>query len=373
MKIRTTLLGLIAAGLVQAAAAGDEPRPTPPSAPWRGVHIMAPGHEGVALLSRAIREGLAPLGVNVLVLEIDHGYRFASHPDLGSRDGLTRDDARALAALCKAHGIRLIPQFNCLGHQSWKRDKLPLLAKHPEFNETPDISKVKNLYCLSWCPLHPGVNPIVFALIDELIEAFGADAFHVGMDEVFLIASDQCPRCKGKDPAELFARAVNDLHEHIVGQKKLTMLMWADRFLDGKATGYGKWEASENGTFPAIDRVPKDIIMCDWHYELRKSYPSVHLFQEKGFRVWPSTWKNQAAAVAFRDDAQRGASERMLGHLCTTWEGSDVVCRALLGERAGTRGNVQAIVDAMKACLTAKPAPEKGKPATAPAISGRPG
>src|SRR5260370_1264356 len=82
------------------------------------------------------------------------------------------------------------------------------------------------IYCRSWCPLHPKVNEIVFPLLDEIIDAFQADAFHVGMDEVFLIGSDDCPRCKGKDPAELFAKAVNDLHDHLVRGKKLTMLMW---------------------------------------------------------------------------------------------------------------------------------------------------
>ena len=125
-------------------------------------------------------------------------------------------------------------------------------------------------------------------MIDELIDAFRADSFHVGMDEVFLVAQPSCPRCKGKDPAELFAKAVNDLHQHIVDERKLTMLMWADRLLDDKKLGfgYGKWEASQNGTGPAIDRIPKDIILCDWHYETRpKGYPSVAYLQEKGFRV----------------------------------------------------------------------------------------
>ena len=32
----------------------------------------------------------------------------------------------------------------------------------------------------------------------------------------------------------------------------MTMLMWGDRFLDGAKTGYGRWEASMNGTWPAI-------------------------------------------------------------------------------------------------------------------------
>ena len=64
-----------------------------------------------------------------------------------------------------------------------------------------------------------------------------------------------------------------------------------------RPTGYGEWEASKNGTFPAIDLIPKDIVLCDWHYETRyagepATYPSVRYFQEKGFRVWPSGWNS---------------------------------------------------------------------------------
>ena len=73
--------------------------------------------------------------------------------------------------------------------------------------------------------------------------------------------------------------AVNDLHAHLVHDKKMTMLMWDDRLLEDKTMGYGKWESSDNGTAPAIDQVPTDIILCDWHYELRDHYPSVSYFQ----------------------------------------------------------------------------------------------
>jgi hypothetical protein len=342
------LVGLLA---LPAARGNAAPPTAGPPAPWRGVHLMAPGHEGVALLTRVVDEALPPLGVNAVVLEVNYNFRYASHPEVAAPGGLTRDDARALAAACKAHGIRLIPQLNCLGHQSWRRNAAALLKAHPEFNETPDVDRVNDLYCLSWCPLHPGVNPLVFDLIDELADAFQADAFHVGMDEVFLIASEQCPRWRGKDPAELFARAVNDLHGHIVGTRKLTMLMWGDRLLDAKATGYSKWEASANGTAPAIDRVPRDLVICDWHYGRRDSYPSLQIFQDKGFRVWPSSWKDAAAAVALRDAARRAASDRMLGHLCTTWTNPGAVGHALLGEEVSGKGDARQVAEALRACF----------------------
>jgi hypothetical protein len=324
---------------------------------------MAPGHGGIPLLKRAIVEKLAPMGVNVLILEVDYNFPFASHPELRGGD-LSLDDARDLAETCRKHHIRLIPMFNCLGHQSWARTTFLLLTKHPEFDESPQVPKNNpGIYCRSWCPLHPDVNPVVFALIDELIAAFGADAFHVGMDEVFLIADPGCSRCKGKDPAELFAKAVNDLHRHIVGERKVGMLMWADRLLDDVKLGfdYGEWEASQNGTGPAIDRIPKDVILCDWHYETRKNgYPSLAYLQEKGFRVIPSTWWNKDAALAMLREARAGGTDRMIGHLCTTWIGAEGFCRALLEDQTpieprnqakSRRGGPREIAAALKACM----------------------
>ena len=43
----------------------------------------------------------------------------------------------------------------------------------------------KGIYCREWDPLNPKVNEIVFKLMDEIVDAFKADALHVGMDEIF--------------------------------------------------------------------------------------------------------------------------------------------------------------------------------------------
>jgi hypothetical protein len=143
-----------------------------------------------------------------------------------------------------------------------------------------------------------------------------------------LIGNEDCPRCKGKDVGELFAKVVNELHEFLVGQKGVEMLMWSDRFLDSKTTGYGRWEASDNGSHRAIDRVPKDIIMCDWHYEMPAVYqrmgqetpfPSVRFFQDNGFRVLVAPWRNPESASIFLRTAKQDATDRMLGVLFTGW------------------------------------------------------
>ena len=154
--------------------------------------------------------------------------------------------------------------------------------------------------------------------MDELIDACQSEYFHIGIDEVFVIASDKCPRCKGKDPAELFAKAINDLHGHLK-ERGQTMMLWGDRLLDAEETGYGIWEAAGNGTAPAIEKIPKDIIICDWHYEPREEYASLDIFPEAGFRMMPSVYSNSLGARLFTDAAREKKNPKILGPLCTNW------------------------------------------------------
>ncbi len=56
------------------------------------------------------------MGVNFLILEINYGFAFRSHPELsGGDNALTVEDARELAEICRKAGIRLIPMFNSWG------------------------------------------------------------------------------------------------------------------------------------------------------------------------------------------------------------------------------------------------------------------
>ena len=286
---------------------------------WRGIHLFVQTDEAVDGLAEEM-PNLVKIGVNTIVLEVNYSFDFKSRPELRNPKGVTRERAKSLAAVARANGVRLIPELDCLGHQSTRKYDSALLRVYPQFAEPIGSNTDTNgAHLHSWCPQNPEVYKVVLPLIDELAEAFDATAFHVGMDEVFCIASDKCPRCKGGDPAKLYAKAVNDLHHHIVGERKMEMLMWGDRLLDSRKIGYGKWEASRNGTHGAVDLIPKDIIICDWHYEKRRNYPSVPFFLEKGFRVWPSGWQPLEATQAFSKFSRELNHPRVVGYLCTAW------------------------------------------------------
>lgn len=292
-----------------------------------GFHLRFGSHDEVEPFKKFIVDVLVPKGINLIILECNVSFQFESHPEL-SEGSLNKTDAQELAKLCKRHNIRLIPMFQCLGHQGWGGGRNSILKHYPQFDETPHIptdAKWPDFFCPSWCPLHPDVNELAFELIDELIEAFNADAFHVGMDEVFALADDRCPRCKGKDRAELFAKAVQDMYDHIVKKRHLEMFMWGDRLIDSDETGYhNKFEADTFGTAPAIDLIPKDIVITDWHYLNHASFPSPGIFLQKGFRVIPACWYNTEGAVKFFADSKEqaqalDAEDRMLGMIMTSW------------------------------------------------------
>ncbi len=299
----------------------DEEKKTPKSQQWRGLHLINyTSDKDLETLSGQIPK-LAEMGLNVLILEVNYNFRFQSYPKL--RQGgqpITPEGSAKFADVCRKHGIRLIPQFQCLGHQSWAGTTFPLLTVYPDLDLTPGaFPGNKGIYCREWDPLNPKVNEIVFKLIDEILDGFGADALHVGMDEVFLLGSDKSPSTKGKDPAKLFAKVVNDLHGHLVKTRKVEMLMWADRLFDAKKYNWGEWEAAKNGTAAAVDMIPKDIILCPWHYEQHETYPSIDLFLSKGFRVLPASWHELEASRALIEFSLKQRSPKMLGHLFTTW------------------------------------------------------
>ena len=298
-----------------------EPAKTNSSPAWLGLQLFIQSDEAVNELAAAMPK-LASIGVNAIIVETGYHFDFKSHPELKRGKVITRAAAKNLAAVARQNGIRLIPELDCLGHQTAKNFTHAFLAVYPNFAEpAPSNPDVKTDYLKNWCPNDSRINPIVFDLIDEIAEAFDADAFHVGMDEVFNLSSDNCPRCRGQDRAKLFAKVANEFYTHIAGQKKLEMFMWGDRLLDAGQMGYSKWDASRIGTAGAIDLIPTNIVICDWHYSQRTNYPSVPLFLRKGFRVWPAGFQPLEATRAFSDYSRqlRATNSNVVGYLCTTW------------------------------------------------------
>ncbi|MBN1997554.1 family 20 glycosylhydrolase [candidate division KSB1 bacterium] len=340
---------------------------TPPDSlmPVRGFCIAAPRRDNLNRFIDFMKKELAPNGINTLVLRVDYNYAYESYPNLRDEEPLSKKQVKKLVRVAQKHNIQLIPQINLLGHQSWAETIHNLLREYPQFDETPHIKMPEKykwpnddgLYCKSYCPLHPEVHDVVFALVDEIIKVFEAKAFHAGMDEVFYIGENNCPRCSGKDKAELFAGEVTKIRDFLAADS-LELWIWGDRLLDGSTTGLGMWEASENYTFSAIDKIPNDVVICDWHYERAESTPA--FFAVKGFRVIACPWNNPQVTGAqlemmhrYRQNSNSVLQGRFLGVMQTVWSSAETFMDAYYSETvneraAGQVNSFKTIVDYFK-------------------------
>lgn len=326
-KLRT---GLIALALIFSGAVGAQTK-LDSLLPMRGLCIGAPTPSEVDSFVTFIDRGLAPNHINLLVLQIEYRYQFKSHPELTDTLALSEADVKKIVAACKRNQITIIPQVNFLGHQSWANKPGMLLKKYPQFDETPWIvmpavyhwPNADSLYCKSYCPLYPGIHKVLFDIMDELVDVFEAPAFHAGMDEVFFIGEDKCPRCGHHDRSKLFADEVTTLHDHLAARNK-ELWIWGDRLLDGATTGIGIWEASVKDTWRAVDMIPKDVVISDWHYE--RPDKTAAYFSAKGFRVLTCPWRTPSVAVqqiqdmvSFREGSTPEMKNRFYGIMATVW------------------------------------------------------
>jgi hypothetical protein len=302
--------------------------------PVRGFCIAVPNPQNLERFIKFINDELSVRSVNTLILRVDFMYKYTNHPELQDKEALSKAEVKRIVEACKKNKIEIIPQINLLGHQSWAEQVNDLLKAYPEFDETPNVKmpekyswpNADGLYCKSYCPLHPGVHKVVFELIDEICDVFESKAFHAGMDEVFYIGDDKCPRCAGHAKSDLFAGEVTKIRNHL-DLKGRRLWIWGDRLLNGQLTGLGMWEASMNNTHQAIDLIPKDVMICDWHYE-RSDQTAVY-FAMKGFDVVTCPWRNPDIAVKqvndifrFRANSTPEMKAHFNGMLQTVWSGA---------------------------------------------------
>ncbi len=339
MRRSTWLAGVVAlatllphGGTTSSAAAAVWQLNTP-KPPNRALLLFAPPHKWVHLTEALCRDHLPGVGVNTLILQVDYAFQFPSHPELADGD-LTVQDAGRLAATCRSAGIRVIPLFQLLGHQGWRHHPAALLRLHPDWAERRGPHRES----MAWCPQQPGLLPVVFDLMDDLLAAFGADAIHVGMDEV--LEFGECARCRTADRGDLLATLIRQVHAHIHEKRGATMLMWADRLLDAKRLRLNGYSASANGTWSAIESIPRSIVLCDWQYRAAKHFPSVAYLAGRGFVVWGSSWKSlvamrglfTAVGAAVQTDPSKAAQS---GTLQTCWScgnGGGLLLRAFAGK-----------------------------------------
>lgn len=324
-----TLLKLIQDGNIPLGHIEDAP-----FCAFRGVHLGLPPVDQIPFTKRFIKYLLSPMGYNAVILEIAGGMQFDSHPEINtafveaaakSKSGewpplahdyiagggiVPKQDVAELADYIRSFGMDVIPEIQSLGHVQY------LTTAHPEIAEleTRDIdndaidtrledANKEIFYPHCFCPSDERSYQLLFDIADEIIETIRPTQYvHMGHDEVYQIGL--CPKCREKDPADLYAEDINRLHEYLA-KKDLKMMIWSDMLQP----------VSSYKTPPAIHKIPKDILMMDfiWYFHLDKDIETYLL--DQGFKV---IFGNQYSSLFPRYES-RIRPQGVLGGEVSTW------------------------------------------------------
>jgi len=325
-----TLVQLAQKGTVPFCEVDDEPR-----CEVRGFHFGLPPREEIPFMKRLIRYVLIPMRYNTIFIEFAGGMRFDRHPEIseawvqGNRAAaaglqpkfphgdmvaggelLEKDEVREFVAYCKQFGFEVIPEVQSFGHTQY------ITYAHPEIAEVAEEAvKEKKLdtrladqppsthYYHTYCPLHEKSYEIIYDIIDEIVEVVRPERYvHMGHDEIYQIGL--CPRCQGKDHAELYELHVRRMYEYLA-KKGLKMMIWCDMLQP----------TERYKTHPARERLPRDIVLLDFIWYFHFDLDLEDNLLPYGYKI---IMGNMYSSHYPRFE-QRIAKEGMIGGEVSTW------------------------------------------------------
>ena len=288
-----------------------------PHLAFRAVHLCCFPETRIQQIERAIRLA-ALLKFNYAIIEPWGMYKSEKHPWWPWPNAyLTKSEVKRLVAIGKDIGITLIPQINCYGHASSARG---CTIKHSVLDLDPEYEPLFEPGGWNWCLSNPETQRVLRELITEMHEDFGNPPyFHLGCDEA---QPQTCPECMKTPNAELVCRHITGLAEFVKSRGARPMI-WHDMLL---ARGDPRWKGfvhcGNKETATLADTLPKDVIICDWQYsygdmkEVRKDWPTMKYFAEKGFPVAGCPWRNYNAMKPMADYISKIGG---FGFIETTW------------------------------------------------------
>ena len=261
-------------------------------------------------------------GYNALLLYLENAVRTQSTPFFREEETYSEEEIAQIVAYAESKGLDVIPALENLGHL----EKFFLYPELEDLSEITDGSvqgrgfeKYPRGAC--GCVSNPKLNEFFDRYITEVCSLFHSPYVHMGLDEPFDFAV--CEKCRaeldaGATKSELFYRQIIHSYELC---KKLgkTMMMWDDFF------EYA----------PIAERLPRDIILCNWNYVFIGDEPQGHwtnriktdwfrLYDELGFRYLFCVYAHRASSL-YNVDTFGAYAEKYhpAGAIMTTWRRSD--------------------------------------------------
>lgn len=275
----------------------------PPAAPWpqtprfqlrglmydtsRGSQVYSPQY----WLNRLPL--LSDLGLNTVLMYYENHLRYPSHPEFAPDGAWTLADLRRVQDAAAGLGIDVIPAQTSLGHCTG-------ILTHPAYRHLAEEGSDGYQFCVA----HPETGPMLTEIFADLATASRSPFVSINADESAYLGL--CPRCREAFPGwsrgRIFQHHILKIHAVLQAHGK-RMMMWDDML----------WLYPD-----AVDGLPRDIVLLDWHYSLHRRYPSVPVWRKLGFDVvvCPGMYLAENAFWLADEGVEHGA----MGLINTLWE-----------------------------------------------------
>lgn len=338
-----------------------------PAKPVRGFMLdIARKHFTAGWIEDRVRE-LGDLKFNRLGLHFsdDQGFRIASdqHPEVVSRQHLTKAEVRRILALAAERHITVVPEIDSPGHLG------AVLAAHPDLQlrnaagvptrGAIDISK-------------PGSAKIVDELLDEYAGLFPGSAWHLGGDEYLalmvrdpaasypqLAAAARRKYGPGAGVQDLTTGWLND-RAATVRRHKATLFAWNDGFFAGGSVTAARdlqvayWTGKEIGARPPVAYLSAGRKLVNYndeflYYVLGEPNQFVYPTGQRIYERWtPLVVRGTTPVPAKYDDQILGGSFAVWCDLA----GSQTQDQVARGVRMPLRALVQKLWDPRRPALS---------------------
>lgn len=266
-----------------------------PSLPWRGIlDDISRGQASTLADFRATLEHLGLYKINLYFLYLEDMARFWSAPEVGAdRGALTPSELHWITQEARRHHITVVPIFQTLGHQerllaypafrryaerqrpaglaAWVRRTiwtlLPAAAQACGIQDPAEEGPAPS--CFS--PVLPETRRRVMELMDEIAAAVPSPFFHIGGDEPSDLGRGTSRKAVARDGfGAVYADYMSTLATHVAKVQRRQPIIFGDVLLKDSL---------------AMDRMPKDVAVMDWHYDPTDSGGSIRKLRRAGFRT----------------------------------------------------------------------------------------
>lgn len=227
-----------------------------------------------------------------MIMYLENAVRTEDTQFFNVEETYSAEEIQEMVAYAEARGIDVIPAFENLGHL----EKFMAYTQFADITECQDeavdgrgLSSFKLGTC--GCTSTPRLYEVMDKYITDVCKLFHSPYVHIGLDEPFDFAV--CARCKaemekGKTKADLFYEHV--MHSYALVKSIGKTMMWDDFF-----------EYAD-----IADRLPRDIIFCNWNYNFIIDEPGGH-WTSRIKKDWFAYYDKLGFRYIFCTHANRGS------------------------------------------------------------------